>query len=388
MIYLDNASTTSIDPRVLDAMLPYLREDYGNPGTPYGLGHRAKDAVENARAQVAGMIGANPGQIIFTSGGTEANNLVFAGTEHYLKSDHRTHIITTKTEHESVLRSVEDLCFDRGFTASLLEPQLENIKADMVRMILHPDTGLVSVMHTNNETGCEYNAKNIGELCVEKNILFHTDCVQAAGTKKLDVDELKCDFMSLSSHKIHGPKGVGALFAKDKAVLNPLIHGGSKQEFGLRGGTENVAGIVGFGKACEIVADEFDEIRWQIDELYGKFHWRLAEKLADKGLSAVFHVNGGFFIPGNKVINLRFDGVDGETLVLYLAQKGVCVSAGSACSDLEQKPSHVLTAMGLSDEEARSSIRVSFSRMNTVEEVEAAACIIVDAVLALRGASA
>jgi len=387
MIYLDSASTTRIDERVLNAMLPYLRIEYGNPGTVYGLGKRAKDAVENARAQVAKMIGAKPENIIFTSGGSEANNLVFAGSSSFLFKLMRPHIVTTEIEHTSVRRAVQSLVFDGGHTSTWLKPVASPVKnigtidpAEVANSI-RDNTGLVSVMHTNNETGMENNVHAIGRICNDRGVLFHTDCVQAAGTKRLNVDEIGCDFMSLSSHKIHGPKGVGALYAREPSCLNPIIHGGSNQEFGLRGGTENVAGIVGFGKACELVTELVDDTEKYIDTLYDSFYWRLAERIADKGLTGIFHVNGVLFAShGNKTINLRFDGIDSETLVYYLDHKGICISAGSACTSLEQEPSHVLLAMGLSPEEARCSVRVSFSRFNTLGEVEAAAGIIADAV--------
>lgn len=385
MIYLDSASTTQIDPDVLDSMMPYLKDEYGNPGTPYGLGRRAREAVENARAQVAKMIGADPEQIVFTSGGTEANNLVFAGLDSFMRKRMLIYIITSETEHTSVREAAQSMVFDGGFSVSLLKPGIDGIiTADMVSEKIFDRTGFVSIMHTNNETGAENQVVKICELCKKRGILFHTDCVQAAGTKRLNVDEIGCDFMSLSSHKIHGPKGVGALYVRNPEIITPVIHGGVNQEFGLRGGTENVAGIVGFGKACEIVTDHIDEIVQKIDQMYEVFYWRLAEIMASKGFSYRFHVNGvPFDGHGKKTINLRFDGIDGETLVFFLDHKGVCVSAGAACTSGEQKPSHVLTAMGISEEDARNSIRVSFSRMNNLDEVKIATHIIADAVCTL-----
>lgn len=384
MIYLDSASTTQIDPDVLDAMMPYLKDEYGNPGTLYGLGRRAREAVENARVQVANMIGAEPDQVIFTSGGTESNNTVWSGFEDIIPHG-SARIITSSIEHHSILQRAINADLEDRAKVSFVEPDgIGRITADAFNESTSMSgTSFASIMHTNNETGVENEICRIGELCRENGITFHTDCVQAAGTKKLDVNELNCDFMSLSSHKIHGPKGVGALYIRDR-VIHPMICGGVNQEFGLRGGTENVAGIVGFGKACEIVTDHIDEIVQKIDQMYEVFYWRLAEIMASKGLSDRFHVNGvPFDGHGKKTINLRFDGIDGETLVFYLDHKGVCVSAGAACTSGEQKPSHVLTAMGISEEDARNSIRVSFSRMNNLDEVKIATHIIADAVCTL-----
>lgn len=383
MIYLDNAATTKLDKRVFDAMLPYLTEEYGNPGGQYALGRRAKDAIEKAREQVAAMIGAEPDQIIFTSGGTESNNTAWACFEDFYPHG-SARIATSSIEHHSVLQRAINANLEDRAKVSFVEPdQYGRITAEAFLAAID-GAQYASIMHTNNETGVKNDINQIGKICRENYIHFHTDCVQAAGTNKLDVDKMNCDFLSLSSHKIHGPKGVGALYIRDR-VIHPMIFGGDNQEFGLRGGTENVPGIVGFGKACEIVTNEISQIRQMVYELYQGFYYRLAERIADAGLSNIFHVNGFYMIPGNKVINIRFGGVDGETLRTMLDANGICVSAGSACQSLEQKPSHVLTAMGLSDEDARNSIRVSFSRMNTEEEVLSAADTIVQCVKMLRG---
>jgi cysteine desulfurase len=238
--------------------------------------------------------------------------------------------------------------------------------------------GLVSVMHTNNETGIQN--RNLGELgraCRERGVLFHVDCVQAAGCSRLDVGELGCDFLSLSSHKIHGPKGVGCLFARDRSVLTPMIFGGSEQELGYRGGTENVAGIVGFGKACELLNRSQENDRKYIAELLSLLYDSIRQELNKRELLDIMHINGrDEFVPEGKVLNLRFDGVDGETLLLMLNAAGVYASAGSACRSHEQEPSYVLTAIGVQPEDARNSIRLSLSRMNTNEEMMRAAAII------------
>lgn len=385
MIYLDNASTTRIDPNVLDAMMPYLSYEYGNPGTIYGLGRRAKEAVENARAQVAKFIGAKPEQIIFTSGGTEANNMVFSSLLSFFEKSGRKHIITTNSEHISVLESARNLCIKYGFDLTELPVnhrgyiEINNLKSE-----IQEDTGLVSVMYMNNETGSENPVEEIGAICAERGVLFHSDCVQAAGCCNLDVKKIKCDFLSLSSHKIHGPKGVGALFVRDKSLISPMIRGGSAQEFGLRGGTENVAAIVGFGKACEMMDEQLQEIDLHNSVLKQLFYSTLEEALKTNGLHNILHLNGDSIIKHGKTINVRFDDVDGETLLLLLDAAGICVSSGSACHSQESKPSNVLLAMGISPEDARNSIRVSFSKMNSEAEVKHAAGAIASCVAALH----
>lgn len=385
MIYLDNASTTKIDPSVLDAMMPFLMDEYGNPGTIYGLGRRAKEAVEKARAQVAKFIGAKPEQIIFTSGGTEANNMVFASLLSFLEQSEKTHVITTSSDHVSVLDSARNLCIKRGFDLTELQVnhhgcvELGNLKSE-----LRENTGLVSIMYMNNETGSENPVEEIGAMCRERGILFHSDCVQAAGCCKLDVEKMNCDFLSLSSHKIHGPKGVGALYVRNMSLITPMIRGGSAQEFGMRGGTENVAGIVGFGAACELMNERLHEIDVHNSMLKQVFYNVLEENLKAQGLKNVLHLNGDLIIKHGKTINIRFDDVDGETLLLMLDAKGIYVSAGSACHSHESKPSHVLLAMGIDPEDARNSIRVSFSKMNTEAEVKYAAGVIANCVAALH----
>lgn len=371
MIYLDNAATTQLDPRVLESMMPYLTTQYGNAGTLYKFGRAANKAVQEARARVAQFIGGKQNNIIFTSGGSEANNLVFHGVKDYLKRIGRTHILVSAVEHDSVLRAAESLTKD-GFDVEYI-PVLGNgtVPSAAVERALRADTGLVSVMYVNNETGVENPVDDIGSICLKHDILFHTDCVQAAGCHPIDVTNIGCSFLSISSHKIHGPKGVGALYVKDTSLLSPLICGGHDQEFGLRGGTEDVAGIVGFGKACELSSAQLTEDRTTVSMLKQRFVTELQGHLGDDAV----HINGTSLLAPGKTINLRLDGVDNESLILMLDNMDICVSAGSACQSHESKPSHVLTAMGLTTEEARSSIRVSFSRMNTVDEVMDAARI-------------
>lgn len=380
MIYLDNAATTKTDPRVLDDMLPYLKDEFGNPGSLYPLGRRAKIAVEAARRNVAQFINCEPDQVIFTSGGTESNNTVFKSTVNYLLQHKKKHIVTSKTEHDSVLRSARRVQEQYGFDVAFLDVDSKGcISPEKLVEALRDDTGLVSIMYTNNETGAVNPVESIGEVCRERGILFHTDCVQAAGFYPLDVEKIHCDFLSLSSHKIHGAKGVGALYVRDKSVLEPLIVGGRAQEFGLRGGTENVAGSVGFGRACYYIMNYPTGAGNYIKRLSEVFVAELRSRLRDKGLENILHINGDEINIG-KTISMRFDNVDGETLLLMLASKEVYLSAGSACRSLESEPSHVLTAMGLTPDEARDSVRVSFSTMNGLWEMDAAAREMADCV--------
>lgn len=396
MIYLDNAATTQIHPEVLDAMLPYLKEEYGNAGAMYGLGRRAANAVAEARRQVANLIGCEPSQVIFTSGGSEANNLVFSGLRPYLLANGKTHIITSAVEHDSVLKAVKSVCnplccntknvikSDFGATFLGVNSNGEVLVDDLIDAFTER-TGLVSVMYVNNETGATNPIKEICDVCQQKGVFFHTDCVQAVGFKDINVKELDCDFLSISSHKINAPKGVGALFVKDSSMLTPIICGGSEQEFGYRGGTENVAGIVGFGMACDILARDIKINREKVNDLRIVFEKTLKETLGRFGLQHILHINSES--EHSKILNVRFDDVDGQTLLLLLDAHQIYVSAGSACRSHEAEPSHVLLAMGLSEDEARESIRISFSHMQETTEVLQAAEMIAWCVATLRGST-
>ena len=384
MIYLDNAATTPIDRRVLESMLPFLTTQYGNAGTLYKFGRAANEAIQNARAQVSRFVGASNGSIIFTSGGSESNNLVFRGVKEYLKRIGRTHVLVSTVEHDSVLRAAESL-IKEGFDVGYIPVQGDgSVSLTALEGLLRPDTGLVSVMYVNNETGAVNPVCDIGSLCMKHGVLFHTDCVQAAGCHAIDAVEIGCDFLSVSSHKIHGPKGVGALYVKDMTTITPLIYGGAEQEYGLRGGTENVAGIVGFGRACELSAAQLQEDKTYVSSLKQRFVTELTDALKEQGMDGIIHINGGSIMAPGKTVNLRIDGVDNESLILMLDNKEICISAGSACQSHESNPSHVLTAMGLTMEEARSSVRVSFSRMNTMEEIIEAAQTIAGFIGVLR----
>lgn len=393
MIYLDNASTTQIDPEVLDSMMPFLKEEYGNAGTLYSLGRRASEAVAIARQSVADLIGASPEQIIFTSGGTESNNMVFKGTRDIMLMRGKNMIITTQIEHDSVLNAVKDMCkpdIKPAFYAEYIAPERSGgISPDKVieRIVSNDTVGLVSVMHTNNETGIRNKGlKDIAIACSKKGAFFHTDCVQAVGNSGIDVNDMSCDFLSISSHKIHGCKGVGALYIKDKEYVSPMISGGRFQEYGLRGGTENVAGIVGFGKACDIMRRDFQKDKERVRFLRKMLYDCLKREILERELDGIMHINGDIDLDDyGKTLNIRFDGIDSETLVLMLDANGVCVSAGSACQSHESNPSHVLLAIGIPPDDARCSIRFSLSKMNTENEIKSAAKIVAKCVASLHG---
>ena len=369
MIYLDNASTTEMDDAVLVSMIPYLTWNFGNAGSLHSMGRRAHDAIQHAREQVAKFINASPEQIIFTSGGTEANNMV---CNNAISEACYAYIIVSEYEHDSIL----------GWGDYLINVSKDGIVnsdallGNIVKAVSeYPFTPLVSIMHTNNELGTVNPIPQIGELCRKYNVPFHTDCVQAAGFSELDVEKFKCDFLTLSSHKIHGPKGVGALYVRNPDDFSPLIHGGKSQEFGLRGGTENVAGIVGFGTACELSGEHLEENRNKIMSNHKTFTDALECYLDVRGILDRLHYNTPKNIPA-KVLNIRFDGIRAESLLMMLDAEGVCASAGSACNASNGEPSHVLKAIGLTDDEARSSIRVSFSKDNDFDDCDIAASVI------------
>lgn len=373
MIYLDNAATTKVSDEVVKAMLPYMTSMYGNAGSVHSMGRSAHEAIEEARKRVATPINADPSGIIFTSCASEANNMAILGLEAYLKKSGKTHIITSNAEHPSVLEAMKKMS-GQGFFVTYL-PINSNGCVDPVTLkeAIREDTGLVSIMGVNNELGSLNDLAKIGEIC-GKDILFHTDCVQAYGNTDIDVKSFSVDFLSASGHKIHAPKGVGFLYAADPSLLKPLIVGGG-QENGLRSGTENVPGIVALGVAAQEA--NLPENREHGDKLV-----LLIDALKKCGVSD-FYVNVSPHT-GSRTVNLRFYGVDGETLVMMLSTKGVMVSAGSACSAHSAVPSHVLKAIGLTDLQAKSSIRVSISRYTRKEELLVAAQMIADCVQVLR----
>lgn len=352
MIYLDSASTTPISEEVLDEMIPFLTTEFGNPNSVHNLGIKARKAVEEARERVAAIINAKPEQIIFTSGGSEANNLAIKmciGKTGF----HPRAVIHGKTEHTSSIEAIHSLP-DEYYIFG------EEPNRDLIESVYG---SLVWYMYVNNETGKKNPIIDIGNYCQEnKDCLFGTDCVQALGFEKIDVDEIKCDFLTMSSHKIHGPKGVGALYVRDLDTLNPLISGGVNQEFGLRGGTENVAGIVGFGKACEIADKNIEENRNRILYLRNLF----LEKI--DGIDYKVNCNDE-----SKILSIQLPGIDSETFVVAMSSLDVAISSGAACRNRESKPNDVLLAFGLSEDEIRNTVRVSFMQSNTERDISAAA---------------
>lgn len=350
MIYLDNAATTKMDDRVLTAMLPYFIDNFENPSSIYQPGIDNKTAIWESREKIAKLINATPSEIYFTSGGSESDNWV-------IKSAPKgAHIITSCIEHHAVLRSCEWL-EKNGVSVTYLPVCSEGyVNIDDVKNAIRDNTYLISIMTANNEIGTIQPIYEIGRIASHSNILFHTDAVQAFGHIPLDVNEFNIDFLSCSSHKICGPKGVGALYVRNKCkqYLKPLIHGGG-QEFNMRAGTENVPGIVGFGTAAEIA---YRKLRVNMNREY-VLNALLISELNKRNIS--FKINGGQLqrLPNN--INISIDGIRGEELMMLLSMRDCYVSTGSACNSSSNEPSHVLKAIGLSDEEANSSIRITLS---------------------------
>jgi cysteine desulfurase len=377
-IYLDNHATTPLDPRVLEAMLPYLTSKFGNAASnSHAFGWEAQSAVAGARAQIARLIGASAGEIIFTSGATESDNLALMGVAQACRAK-GDHIVTVATEHKAVLDTCKHL-EKRGCNVTYL-PVASDGRIDLNRLesALTERTILVSVMAANNETGVLQPVEAIGKLCRERGIIFHSDAVQALGKVPLDVDRMNLDLVSLTAHKVYGPKGCGALYVRadsPRVQLAPMIHGGG-HERGMRSGTLNVPGIVGFGKTCEIALEEMPEESVRVAGLRN----RLRDKLLGE-LDGVL-INGSMEhrLPGN--LNVSFLHVEGETLMTGV--KEIAVSSGSACSSDKVDLSHVLKALGLSDERVACAIRFGIGRFNTEEEIDYAAARVIEAVKSLR----
>jgi len=378
-IYLDYNSTTPVDRAVLDAMLPYFADNFGNASSIHSSGQRGRSAVDAARDSVAALIGAKTAEIIFTSGGTEADNLALFGS--VAASNHsRKHIITTAIEHHAVLNAAQalekqgiDVTYVPVVASGIVDPQ-------DVRRALRPETILISVMHANNELGTIQPIEEIGRIAAEADVYFHCDAVQSAGKLPLDVNRLGVDLLSISAHKIYGPKGVGALYVRAGTPLEPQFHGGH-HERDRRPGTENVPGIVGFGKAAELARVRLTTDSAQIESLRDRL-----EKMLLNSLASV-RVNGDRSRRIPNTTNLVFTSAGGEALVIALDLQGVACSTGAACSSGAVEPSHVLLAIGLSPDEARSSLRFSLGRTTTAAEIDRAADIIPPTVERLRALS-
>jgi cysteine desulfurase len=366
-VYLDNSATTPVAPEVLEAMLPYFSSDWGNAQSVHSFGQRAKAALERARRQVAALVGASAAEIVFTSGGTEADNLAVRGIAQAHR-EHGRHIITTKIEHPAVLSTCEAL-ESEGFRVTLLPVDRGGVvRVEDVRAAIDEETILISVMHANNETGSVQPIEEIGGLVAEArgrgltHLHFHTDAVQSAGKLALDARKLKVDLLSISGHKFHGPKGAGALYIRKGARLARLFYGGH-HERDRRPGTENVTGIVGLGCAAELARDHLDDRVKSMRELRDLLEREVTTRVQD------VRVNGDTERRLPNISNMSFKGIDGESLLISLDLKGIAVSTGSACASGSLEPSHVLTAMGLNREEVRGSIRFSLGALTTREEI-------------------
>ena len=361
-VYADNAATTAVSKAVLDAMLPYYTEHYGNPSSLYSVGRQAKRAIELARESVAECLGATPAEIYFTSGGSEGDNWAIKGVAHELAKRGKKHIITSKFEHHAVLHSTAAL-EKEGFEVTYLDVHEDGlIRPEEVEAAIREDTALVTIMYANNEIGTIQPIPEIGAICKQHNVLFHTDAVQAVGNVEIDVKKQNIDMLSLSGHKIHAPKGIGALYIRRGIKIPNLIDGGA-QERGRRAGTENVAGIVGLGTAIKIACSNIPERAQRLSSM--------RDRLIEGALKIErSRLNGDPVkrLPGN--VNLCFEGIEGESLLLMLDLKGICASSGSACTSGSLDPSHVLLAIGLPHEIAHGSLRLSFSDENTEEDVD------------------
>ncbi|HSB56485.1 MAG TPA: cysteine desulfurase family protein [Nitrosopumilaceae archaeon] len=377
MIYLDNAASTQVHEKVIDEMIPYFREQFGNPSSIHKYGRLASMAVNNARKRISALINAEPKEILFTSGGTESNNTALYGIT---RSNKGKHIITSSIEHDAILEPCKRLKGE-GFQVTYLPVDKYGLvdPAD-VRDAISADTCLISIMFANNEVGTIQPIKEICKIAHENKIPMHTDAVQAIGKITVDVKDLDIDLLSISSHKLNGPKGIGALYVKNGTNLDPLILGGG-QERGLRSGTENVPNIVGFGKACQLVKENMKQ-----NETHFK---KLATKLTSKILQEIPYVtfNGH---PEKRIPNnthFTFLGVNGEDLIIKLDENGVAASTGSACSVRIQKASHVLKAMGFSHEQIAGSLRLTIGTINTEKEIGDTVRILKNVVSELRSVS-
>ena len=361
-VYADNAATTKLSPAVLEAMMPYLTEEYGNPSSLYRFGNHAKRAIEQARKEVADVLGAEPFEILFTGGGTEADNWV-KEIMRSLKAKGKNHFITSAVEHHALLHSAQRLQKE-GFEVTFIPVDREGqIDPEQVRAAIRPETGLVSIMFANNEIGTIYPIKEIGAICRQAGVLFHTDAVQAAGHLPINVKEMNIDLLSLSAHKFHGPKGVGAFYCRRGIPLPSLIDGGA-QERGKRAGTENVAGIVGLGAALRLANEEMSEASARVSAMRDRLIDGILQTVPMCRLNGPRHNR----LPGN--CNISFLGIEGESLLLRLDLAGIAASSGSACASSSLDPSHVLLAIGLPHEVAHGSVRLSLSDYNTEEDVD------------------
>ncbi len=379
IFYFDNNATTQIDPQVLEEMLPFLREHYGNPSSTYRMAKNVRAAIDTARERVAGLLGCSAGEIIFTSCGTESTNTAIHSA---LQMDRdRQHIVTTRVEHSATLKTCEGLA-KRGHAITWLGVNSEGqIDLGELERSITDETALVSIMWANNETGVLFPVEEIARIVREKGAVFHTDAVQTIGKVPVNLGKLPVNFLSLSGHKLHAPKGVGVLYASRRMKYAPFVTGGS-QENGRRAGTENVTHIVAIGKACEIAAQNIAHEATAVRAMRDAFEDGLLAAIPD----AI--VNGDRVNRLPNTCSIAFPGVESEALLMLLDQQGVCCSAGSACTTGQHEPSHVLRAMGCDDTRARSTLRFSFGRFNTAQQIQRALEIIPQVVEKVRRVNA
>jgi cysteine desulfurase len=378
-IYLDYAATTPMRSEVLEEMQPYLTEAFGNPSSIYSYGHEARAGIDKARTAVASLLGAREEEIVFTGGGTEADNFAIKGIG-FANRSKGNHIITSSIEHHAVLETCQFM-ETQGFTVTYLPVnEYGMLNPDDVKKAITPETILITIMHANNEIGTIQPISEIGKIAHEAGVYFHTDAVQTAGHISSDVNELNVDMLSTSAHKLYGPKGVGALYIRKGTRIVPLIHGG-EQENNRRASTENVAGIVGFGKAAELAKMELEEESARITSM----RERLIDNLVTKVEEIQLNGHPTLRLPNN--INLTIAYTEGESIVLNLDLKGICVSTGSACTSSSLEPSHVLVAIGLPQEIAYSSFRMTLGKWNTEEDINRVIQVLPEIIADLRATS-
>ena len=378
-VYADNAATTSVSKTALDAMIPYLTTQYGNPSSLYSFAQKAKEALEDARKTVADIIGAEPKEIYFTSGGSEADNQAIVSMAKFGAIKGKKHLISTKFEHHAVLHTLKQL-EKQGFEVTLLDVHEDGVvRLEDVEAAIREDTALVTIMFANNEIGTVQPIREIGELCRSKGIPFHTDAVQAAGHMPINVKEMNIDLLSMSGHKFHAPKGVGVLYAKRGMPLFNIIEGGA-QERGKRAGTENIPGIVALAAALKESVDNMEANTAKIIPMRDKLFAELSKIPHSKINGSLEH-----HVPGT--VNMCFEGIEGESLLLMLDAKGICASSGSACTSGSLDPSHVLLSIGLPHEVAHGSLRLSIGEYNTMEEIDHIIKVVPEVVAYLRSIS-
>lgn len=378
-VYADNAATTCVSKTALDAMMPYLTEQYGNPSSLYAFAQNSKEALENARKTVADIIGAKPKEIYFTSGGSEADNQAIVSMAKVGALKGKKHLISTKFEHHAVLHTLKKL-EKEGFEVTLLDVHEDGVvRLEDLEAAVREDTALVTIMFANNEIGTVQPIKEIGEFCRARKIPFHTDAVQAAGHMPINVQEMNIDLLSMSGHKFHAPKGVGVLYAKTGMPLFNIIEGGA-QERGKRAGTENIPGIVALAAALKESVDNMEANTAKIIPMRDKLFAELSKIPHSKINGSLEH-----HVPGT--VNMCFEGIEGESLLLLLDAKGVCASSGSACTSGSLDPSHVLLSLGLPHEVAHGSLRLSIGEYNTMEEIDHIIKVVPEVVAYLRDIS-